>query len=109
MSGGKERSSVNLEEKGPGWLGGGSGRGGGAVQLGSSEGGGESWRRDNAVCSSCDQILKPPLSRVGWSREASPHHTRFALCKAGVKNTVLLFKMQGQNILCIALKWKFYR
>lgn len=100
MSGGKDRSSVNLEEKGPGWLGGGSGRGGGAVQLGSSEGGGESWRRD--------QILKP-VSRVGWSREASSHHTWFALCKAGVKNTVLLFKMQGQNILYIALKWKFYR
>lgn len=53
MSGGKVRSSVNLEEKGPGWLGRGSGRGRGAIQVGSSEGVGESWRRDNTMCSSC--------------------------------------------------------
>lgn len=47
--------------------------------------------------------------RAGAEKPA-PHDTRFALCcKAGVKNAVLLFKMQGPKSLYIALKWKFYR
>lgn len=71
MSGGKDRSSVNLEEKGPGWLGGGSGRGGGAVQLGSSEGGGESWRRDNAPCA-VHAIRFSKLLSVVWAGAEKP-------------------------------------